>query len=110
MAVGDRTESRLFGPSVVANTDTTLGTVPSSRVWVFKQLIFTNTNSSEAWITVSIGSTSTIGNAVFYEIAIPAKDTVIFNTALVLSASETIQAVSSVGGINVIANGWVKEV
>lgn len=110
MAAGDRTESRVIGPSVIGTTDTTVGTVPASRVWVIKQFILTNTNSVDAWVTVSVGATSTAGNALFYQLPVGANDTVVFDTALVLAATETVQAISDRGAINITANGWVKEV
>lgn len=110
MAIGDRTESRLFGPSVVGTTDTTLGTVPASRVWVIKQITITNTNGVDAWVTIAVGATSTAGNALFYQLPVAANDTVVFDTALVLTAAETVQAISDRGAVNVTANGWVKEV
>lgn len=110
MAAGDRTESRVIGPSVIGTTDTTVGTVPASRVWVIKQFILTNTNSVDAWVTVSVGATSTAGNALFYQLPVAANDTVVFDTALVLTAAETVQAISDRGAVNVTANGWVKEV
>jgi hypothetical protein len=109
MAVGDRVESRVFGPSAVGTTDTTLGTVPSSRVWVVKQFIVTNTNGVDAWVTISIGATSTASNAIMYQLPISANDTLVFDTALVLTAAETVQAISDRGAVNVTAMGWVKE-
>jgi hypothetical protein len=109
MAVGDRTESRVFGPSAVGTTDTTLGTVPASRVWVIKQLIVTNTNGVDAWVTISVGGTSTASNAIMYQLPISANDTLVFDTALVLTAAETLQAISDRGAVNVTATGWVKE-
>lgn len=110
MAVGDRTESRVIGPAVVGTTDTTLGTVPASRVWVVKQFTITNTNSVDAWVTIAVGSTGTAGNAIFYQLPIGANDTVVFDTALVLTAAETVNGLSDRGAVNVTANGWVKEV
>ena len=109
MAVGDRTETRVIGPSAVGTTDTTLGTVPSSRAWVIKQFIVTNTNGVDAWVTISVGATSTASNAIMYQLPVSAYDTLVFDTALVLAATETVQAISDRGAVNVTANGWVKE-
>ena len=109
MAAGDRTETRVIGPSAVATTDTTLGTVPSSTVWVIKQFIVTNTNGVDAWVTISVGATSTASNEIMYQLPVSAYDTLVFDTALVLSAAETVQAISDRGAVNVTANGWVKE-
>ena len=110
MAVGDRTEKRLVGPSVIGTSNSTVGTVPSGRVWVTKQVTFTNTNGLDAWVKFAIGSTATAGNCVFFQLPIAAYDTVVFDTALTLDAAETLQAVSDRGAINVLVTGWEKEV
>jgi len=110
MAVGDRTEGRLIGPSAVGTSDTTLGTVPATRLWVVKQIMITNTNGVDAWVTIAIGSTGTASNAIFYQLPVAANDTVIFDTALVITAAETLRAVADRTGVNITGVGWVKEV
>lgn len=110
MAVGDRTEKRLFGPTEVATSDTTVATVPASRVWVVKQVMITNTNSVDAWATLSIGTSSATPNCFFYQLPIAANDTLVFDTALVMTAAETVNAQSDRSGVNVTAVGWEKEV
>lgn len=112
MAAGDRTETRIFGPSEVSTAASAgvVGTVPASRVWVTKQVIFTNTNGVDAWVTMSIGDVSTSSNSVFYQLPIAGNDTLVFDTALVMSAAETIQAVADRSGVNITGVGWVKEV
>jgi hypothetical protein len=70
----------------------------------------TNTNSVDAWVTIAIGSTGTASNAIFYQLPIAANDTLVFDTALVVTAAETIRAVADRTGVNVTAVGWVKEV
>ena len=110
MAAGDRTETRLIGPTAVGSTDTTLGTVAASRVWVVKQFMITNTNGVDAWVTIALGSTGTASNAIFYQLPIAANDTVVFDTALVATAAETINGIADRTGVNVTAVGWVKEV
>ena len=110
MAIGDRTEKRLVGPTVITTSNATVGTVPSSRLWVTKQITFTNTNGLDAWVKFAIGTTGTAGNCIFFQLPIAAYDTVVFDTALVLTASETLQAMSDRGAINVTVTGWEKEV
>lgn len=112
MATGDRTETRVFGPTEVSTAASAgvVGTVPASRVWVTKQVIFTNTNGVDAWVTMSIGDVSTASNAVFYQLPIAANDTLVFDTALVMSATETVQSVADRSGVNITGVGWVKEV
>lgn len=110
MAVGDRTEKRLFGPVAVGTSNATVGTVPASRVWVTKQVIVCNTNGVEAWVSLAIGSTATASNCFMYRLPIAGYDTLVLDTALVLTAAETIQGVSDRGAITVLAVGWEKEV
>ena len=112
MAVGDRTESRLFGPAAVATSagSATVGTVPASSVWVTKQFMFTNTNGVDAWVTVSVGDVTTASNAIFYQLPVAGNDTGVFDTALVMTATETVQAISDRSGVNITGVGWVKEV
>lgn len=110
MAVGDRTEKRLVGPTVITTSNATVGTVPANRVWVTKQITFTNTNGVDAWIKFAIGSTATAGNCIFFQLPIAAYDTVVFDTALVATAAETFQAISDRGAVNVTVVGWEKEV
>jgi len=111
MAAGDRSEVRLYGPTEVSTAASagTIGTVPADRVWVTKQLMFTNTNGVDAWVTVSIGDVSTSSNALFYQLPIAGNDTVVFDTAVVMTAAETIQAISDRTGVNITGVGWVKE-
>ena len=110
MAVGDRTEKRLVGPSVITTSNATVGTVPTGCVWVTKQITFTNTNGLDCWVKFAIGTTATAGNCIFFQLPIAAYDTVVFDTALTLVAAETLQAVSDRGAVNVIVTGWEKEV
>lgn len=110
MAVGDRSELRLAGPSVVGTTSTTVLTVPSGSVYVTKQILFTNTNGVDAYISLAIGSVATPGNCIFFNLPIAGYDTVVFDTALVLNTAETLTGISDRGGINVTVTGWDKEV
>jgi hypothetical protein len=110
MAVGDRTEIRLYGPSEIGASAGTVGTVPSSRVWVTKQIILTNTNGVDAWVSVAVGDVTTASNCFMYQLPISGYDTLVFDTALVMTAGETLQAVSDRGGVNIVGNGWIKEV
>ena len=110
MAVGARTEARFWGPTEVSTSDATVATVPSSRVWVVKQIIITNTNGVDAWVTLSVGASSATPNCFFYQLPVSANDTMVFDTALVLTAAETINGQSDRSGVNVTAMGWIKEV
>ena len=110
MAAGDRTETRLIGHSAVGTSNGTLGTVSASNVWVTKQIVITNTNGVDAWVSLAIGTSDTASNCFFYQLPIAGNDTLVFDTALVLTAAETIQGQADRSGVNITVNGWVKEV
>lgn len=110
MAVGDRTERRLDGPEALATTATTLATVPASRHWTIKQIVFTNTNGAEALIYLGVGSAATAANRVLSALPIAAFDTIVWDTALVLSAGEILSAYADRAGVNITVMGWEKEV
>ena len=110
MAVGDRYEKRLAGPYSLGTTNSVVGTVPASRLWVTKQITITNTNSVDATFRLAIGTSVTAANCFFYNLPIAANDTIVFETSLVFTAAETIQGIADRSGINVIVTGWEKEV
>lgn len=110
MAVGDRTEKRLDGPEALGTSNATIATVPSARNWVLKQVIFTNTGGSEALIYLAVGSAATASNRVLSALPIAAYDTIVWDTALVLTAGETLQGYADRSGVNITVMGWEKEV
>ena len=111
MAVGDRTEKRLGGPTQLGTSTTTVGTVPSARNWVIKQIIICNTDTVDRTISLAIGSAATASNRIMSALPIGANDLMVFDTALVLTATETLQGLAdSASVVNVTLVGWEKEV
>jgi hypothetical protein len=110
MAAGDRTEKRLDGPAEMPTSNDTLATVPASRQWTLKQVVFTNTGGAEALIYLAIGSAATASNRVLSALPIAAYDTIVWDTALVLEAAETLQGFADRAGVNCTVMGWEKEV
>jgi hypothetical protein len=111
MAVGDRTEKRLGGPTQLGTTTTTIGTVPSSRNWVIKQVIITNNDSVDRTFSLAIGTAATEANRLMSTLPIGANDIMVFDTALVLTAAETLQGLADTASkVNVTLVGWEKEV
>ena len=111
MAVGDRTEKRLGGPTQLGTTTTTIGTVPAARNWVIKQIIICNTDTTDRTVTLSVGTAATAANRIMSALPIGANDIMVFDTALVLTAAETLQGLAdSASLINVTLVGWEKEV
>lgn len=110
MAVGDRVEKRVIGPVALGTSNGTLGTVGASKQWTTKQFIFTNTSGAEALIYLAIGTSATASNRLFSALPIAFNDTIVFDTALVLDATETIQGYADRAGVNVTVVGWEKSV
>jgi len=110
MASGDRTESRLGGPIQLGTTTTTICTAAAGRTEVIKQIIICNTDTADRTVTLAIGSAATAANRIMSALPIGANDIMVFDTALVLAATETLQGLSdSASVVNVTAIGWEKE-
>lgn len=111
MAVGDRTESRLGGPTQLGTTTTTVASVSASRVEVLKQIIVTNTDTVDRTFSLAIGTAATAANRIISQLPIGANDIIVFDTALVLTAGETLQGLADAANVvNVTVIGWEKEV
>lgn len=111
MAAGDRTETRLVGPVSLPTSNGTVGNaVASSRVWVIKQITLCNASGADAIVTLAIGTTATTANRFMSNLPLAASNTAVFDTGIVLTAGEQLFGVADRSGVNVIINGWVKEV
>jgi len=111
MAVGDRTEQRLGGPTQLGTTTTTVCTVAASRVEVLKQIIITNTDTVDRTFSLAIGTAATAANRIISQLPIGANDIMVLDTALVLTAGETLQGLADAASVvNVTVIGWEKEV
>jgi hypothetical protein len=111
MAVGDRTESRLGGPTQLSTTTTTICTAASSRVEILKQIIITNTDTVDRTVSLAIGNAAVAANRLMSQLPIGANDIMVFDTAIVLAATETLQGLADANSvINVTVVGWEKEV
>ena len=111
MAVGDRTEARLGGPTQLGTTTTTIATVSASRVEVLKQIIITNTDTVDRTFSLAIGTAATAANRIISQLPIGANDIMVLDTALVLTAGETLQGLADAASVvNVTVIGWEKEV
>jgi len=115
MAVGDRVETRLIGPSQLSATDAALGAaaVAASREHIIKQIILSNTSGTDRLVYLGIGGAATGGATSRFLSALPiaAYDTVVLDTALVLVATERLWGYAdAASAVNIIVTGWVKEV
>ena len=94
MASGDRTEARLAGPTQLGTSTTTLCTVTSGHTFIVKQIIICNTDTVDRTVTLAIGSADTAANRIMSTLPIGANDVMIWDTALVLLTTETLQGLS----------------
>lgn len=110
MASGDRTEARLGGPTQLGTTTTTICTAAAGYTEVIKQIIICNTDTSDRTVTLAIGSAATAANRIMSALPIGANDIMVFDTALVLAATETLQGLADAASVvNVTAIGWEKQ-
>jgi hypothetical protein len=111
MAVGDRNEKRLVGPVALSTSNATVGSaVPAARVWVIKQITLCNTSGIEALVYMAIGSAATESNRFMSTLPIAIGDTTVFDTGIVMTAGEQLYGFADRAGVNIIVNGWEKEV
>jgi hypothetical protein len=109
MASGDRAESRLGGPTQLGTSTTTLCTVTSGHTFVVKQIIIANTDTVDRTVTLAIGSAATAANRIMSALPIGANDLMVWDTALVLLTTETLQGLSDTASkVNVTVVGWDK--
>jgi len=109
MASGDRTESRLGGPTQLGTSTTTICTAGSGITEVIKQIIICNTDTVDRTVTLAIGSAATAANRILSALPIGANDVIILDTALVLLTTETLQGLSDTASkVNVTVVGWEK--
>lgn len=109
MASGDRVESRLGGPTQLGTTTTTIVTAAASHTYVLKQIVICNTDTVDRTVTLAIGSAATAANRLMSTLPIGANDTIVFDTAIVLAAGETLQGLADTASkVTVTVVGWDK--
>lgn len=114
MAVGDRTETRLVGPVSFATTAGAVGaSVAANRVWVIKQITICNTSGSEALVYLAVdpaGVAIADSHYFMYGLPVASKDTLVFDTGIVMVTGDQLYGYADRTGVNIIVNGWLKEV
>ena len=109
MASGDRAEARLGGPTQLGTSTTTLCTVTSGHTYVVKQIIISNTDTVDRNVTLAIGSAATAANQIMSALPLGANDLMVWDTALVLNTTETLQGLSDTASkVTVTVVGWDK--
>jgi hypothetical protein len=110
MAIGDRSESRLGGPVQLGTTTTTIVTAATGYADIIKQIVICNTDTVDRTVTLAIGTAATAANRLMSNLPIGANDTIVFDTAIVLAAGETLQGLSDTADkVTVTAIGWEKQ-
>ena len=110
MTIGDRNESRLGGPVQLGTTTTTICTAATGYDEIIKQIIICNTDTIDRTVTLAIGSAATAANRLMSALPIGANDLMVFDTAIVLNAGETLQGLSDTADkVTVTAVGWEKQ-
>jgi len=110
MAIGDRNESRLGGPIQLGTSTTTIATAATGYAEIIKQIIITNTDTIDRTVTLAIGSAATAANRLLSALPIGANDVIIWDTAIVLAAGETLQGLSDTASkVTVTVVGWEKQ-
>jgi hypothetical protein len=110
MAIGDRNEARLGGPVQLGTTTTVIATAASGYADIIKQVVICNTDTVDRTVTLSIGSAATAANRLMSALPIGANDLMVFDTAIVLNAGETLQGLSDTADkVTVTAVGWEKQ-
>ena len=110
MAIGDRNESRLGGPVQLGTTTTVIATAATVYADIIKQIIICNTDTIDRTVTLAIGSAATAANRLMSALPIGANDLMVFDTAIVLAAGETLQGLSDTAAkVTVTAVGWEKQ-
>jgi hypothetical protein len=110
MAIGDRNEARLGGPVQLGTTTTVIATAATGYADIIKQIIICNTDTIDRTVTLAIGSAATAANRLMSALPIGANDLMVFDTAIVLTAGETLQGLSDTAAkVTVTAVGWEKQ-
>jgi hypothetical protein len=110
VAIGDRNEARLGGPVQLGNTTTVLATAATGYAEIIKQIIIANTDTVDRTVTLAIGSAATAANHIMSALPIGANDLMVWDTAIVLNAGETLQGLSDTAAkVTVTVVGWEKQ-
>lgn len=110
MAIGDRNEARLGGPVQLGTSTTTIVTAATGYADIIKQIVIANTDTVDRTVTLAIGSAATAANRIMSALPIGANDLMVWDTALVLNAGETLQGLSDTAAkVTVTVVGWEKQ-
>lgn len=99
---------KLLGRSApLAATNTTLYTVPGATTTIVTSLMVCNTGAATTIrvFVIPSGGSANVNNAIYYDVSIPAGDTLASNIAVVLEAGDFIQVYNTDVRITFTASG-----
>ncbi len=88
------TLKRLVGPAALANTSTTVYTVPALTTTVVRNIRVVNTTSGTVTFTMSIG-VDAAGTRIYHAYSVSPSDVYDWSGCIVLGAAETLRAYAS---------------
>ena len=98
-----------FGPKagVTTYTDSTSGRyTPTANTAIVKQVIFTNTHSGNATVTLGIGTSDTAANRILSTVNVNANEVLTFNTNIFMTSSEKLYFITSATTVTVTINAY----
>lgn len=98
------TLSRIVGPVNIANGTSTIFTGTAAHVYTIKHIVLVNTTGAAISITLGIGGVAA-ANQILPSTSIDAGGQAEFDGLLVLSGTETLQAVASATGVTITVAG-----
>lgn len=93
-------------PAAATNAD--VYTVPAARRAVISTLVCCNTTAASRMVRVfarEAGAASAVGNAIVYDVALAAGDTLLMTLGITLAATDIITVQSNLGGVTFTAFG-----
>lgn len=101
------TVTQLIAPTALSATlTTTLYTVPASTKTIIKEMVICNTESSALTVSVFVGTSATVANAVLDAVTFGAGETKIFTFSTVLVAADQIRGGASAASmVSINASG-----
>lgn len=100
--------AKRVGPTAIANTETTLYTVPAATTCILKWVRIVNATGTAATVSVSVGADAA-GTRLLSALSIPANDFLdLSDLFLVLVAAETLRATGGTNNALTFTGGGVE--
>lgn len=101
----------MIGPIALTTTNATVGTAPGTgKNWIVKQITICNTGLIDALVYLAIGTAATPGNRIMSALPVAASDSLVYDTGIVIGATDQFYGYADRDGLTIMFNGWEKEV